>query len=135
MCVCRRCRSCSIRPNADRKRFGKLTWLGGLSATVLGGRIWRLFRAGGRADGSQLLALSDRTSWVLMSLDTRGDEIAGVGDATMGRLKVRETPDDPARTRGLEDAEALAPLTPGQLTGELLRRLRGQAPHPPLSFQ
>ena len=114
------------RSNPDRKRFGKLTWLGGLVLRSSAGGFGGFSGLAVRADGAQLLALSDRTSWVLMSLDTRGDEIAGVGDALMGRLKVRETPDDPARTRGLEDSEALAPLTPGQLTGEYFIAFEGK---------
>ncbi len=114
------------RSNPDRRRFGKLTWLGGLVLRSSAGGFGGFSGLAVRADGAQLLALSDRTSWVLMSLDTRGEEITGVGDARIGRLEVRETPDDPARTRGLEDSEALAPLKPGELTGEYLVAFEGK---------
>ncbi len=112
--------------NPERKRFGKLTWLGGLVLRSSAGEFGGFSGLAVSANGSQLLALSDRTSWVSMSLDTRGAEIAGIRDARLGRLEVRETPDDQEWTRGLEDSEALAALTPGRLTGEYLIAFEGR---------
>lgn len=112
--------------NPERKRFGKLTWLGGLVLRSSAGGFGGFSGLAVSADGAQLLALSDRTSWVSMSVDTRGAEITGIRDARLGRLEVREAPDDPEWTRGLEDSEALAPLTPGQLEGDYLVAFEGK---------
>jgi len=112
--------------NPERTRFGKLTWLGGLVLRSSDGAFGGFSGLAVSADGAQLLALSDRTSWVSLSLDMRGAEIAGIRDARLGRLGVRETPDDPQWTRGLEDSEALAPLTPGQLEGDYLVAFEGK---------
>lgn len=114
------------RSNPERKRFGKLTWLGGLVLRSSNGAFGGFSGLAVSADGSRLLALSDRTAWLSLRLTTRGDEITGVTEARLGRLEVREAPGDPEWTRGLEDSEALAPLTPGQLAGEYLVAFEGK---------
>ncbi len=101
-----------------RKRFGKLTWLGGLVLRSSDGAFGGYSGLAVSEDGSELLAVSDRASWVRMRLVERDGELAEVRDARLGRLEVRETPDDPEPGRNLHDSEALAPLTPGTLNGD-----------------
>jgi hypothetical protein len=103
--------------NPERKRFGKLTWLGGLALRSSAGPFGGYSGLAVSADGSELLALSDRTSWLRMRLEERGGELADVRDAVIGKLQLREEWDNPEVGRGLDDAEALAALEPGALAG------------------
>ncbi len=105
------------RGNPDRKRFGELRWLGGLVLRSSAGAFGGYSGLALNADGTQALALSDRTSWLKMELKSRGGRLVDVGAATMGQLEVRDEWDNPEPARGLQDAEALAQLQPGELTG------------------
>ncbi len=104
--------------NPDRTRFGELTWLGGLVLRSSAGRFGGYSGLAVSADGSRLLALSDRASWITMRVLTRDGDPLDVRDVRLGSLEVRYTPDDPERGRNLGDAEALAPVKPGQLAGD-----------------
>jgi hypothetical protein len=104
--------------NPDRTRFGELTWLGGLVLRSSAGRFGGYSGLAVSADGSRLLALSDRASWITMRLLTRDGAPSDVRDVRLGSLEVRYTPDDAQRGRNLGDAEALAPVKPGQLAGD-----------------
>jgi len=104
--------------NPDRQRFGKLTWLGGLVLRSSAGPFGGYSGLAVSADGSELLALSDRTSWLKMRVKERGGRLVDVGAATIGTLEVRDEWDNPEAGRGLEDAEALASLEPGTLDGD-----------------
>ncbi len=110
----------------ERKRFGKLTWLGGAvlrsSAAPFGGYSGLAVSA----DGSELLAISDRTSWLRMRLEERGGEIVDVRDAVIGKLVLRDEWDNPEVGRGLDDAEALAPLAPGDMDGDYYIAFEGE---------
>jgi len=115
------------RSSPERTRFGKLTWLGGLVLRSSDGAFGGYSGLAVSADGTRLLALSDRTSWLSIEITARGEEITGVANARKGALAVRETPEDPEWTRGLEDSEALAPLTPGRSTGDYYIAFEGKA--------
>jgi len=110
----------------ERARFGKLTWLGGFVLKSSAGAFGGYSGLAVSADGSQLLALSDRTSWLRLDLAQRGERIVDVGAARIGQLQVRDEWDSPETGRGLEDAEALAPLQPGQLTGSYYIAFEGK---------
>ena len=112
--------------NLERKRFGKLTYLGGLVLRSSAGPFGGYSGLAVSADGSELLAISDRTSWLKMRLEERGGEIVDVRDAVIGKLVLRDEWDNPEVGRGLDDAEALAPLAPGDMDGDYYIAFEGE---------
>ncbi|RIA55209.1 esterase-like activity of phytase family protein [Dichotomicrobium thermohalophilum] len=104
--------------NPQRKRFGKLTWLGGLVLRSSAGPFGGYSGLAVSADGSELLAISDRTSWLKMRVEERGGQLIDVRDAVIGKLVLRDEWDNPEVGRGLNDAEGLAALEPGVLAGD-----------------
>jgi hypothetical protein len=90
----------------DRRRFGRLTFRGGLELTSddseFGG--WSgLWRSG---DGRQLVAISDRANWLTASVQEEGGRLLALSDATIAPMLGPEGL--PLRgTRGF-DTEALA---------------------------
>lgn len=111
--------------NPDRKRFGQLTWLGGLVLRSSAGAFGGYSGLAVSADGSELLAISDRTSWLKLRLKERDSQIIDVGEAVIGKLALREEWDNPEAGRGLDDAEALAPIAPGALEGDYFIAFEG----------
>ncbi len=112
--------------NQDRKRFGKLTYLGGLVLRSSAGAFGGYSGLAVSADGSELLAISDRTSWLRMRHEERGGEIVDVRDAVIGKLVLRDEWDNPEVGRGLDDAEALAPIAPGDVDGDYYIAFEGE---------
>lgn len=112
--------------NPERKRFGELTWLGGLVLRSSAGPFGGYSGLAVSADGSELLAISDRTSWLKMRLEQRGGQVAEVSAATIGQLELRDEWDSPEPARGLKDAEALAALEPGPLDGKYYIAFEGR---------
>jgi hypothetical protein len=110
----------------ERKRFGKLTWLGGLVLRSSDRSFGGYSGLAVSADGARLLALSDRVTWLEMNVVERGGLLAGVKNARIGRLIVRDEWDNPEPARGLEDSEALAPLEPGRIKSEYYIAFEGQ---------
>lgn len=112
--------------NPGRKMFGKLTWRGGVVLRSSAGPFGGYSGLAVSADGSELLALSDRTSWLNMKVTERGGRLAGVSDARIGALQLRAEWDNPEPARDLEDAEALAPLHHGKLVGPYYIAFEGE---------
>lgn len=110
----------------ERRRFGKLTWLGGLVLRSSAGAFGGYSGLAVSADGSELLAVSDRTSWLKMRLKARGGSLVDVSDVTMGQLELRDEWDNPEAGRGLNDSEALAPVEPGRLDGSYYLAFEGK---------
>jgi len=112
--------------NPERQRFGKLNWLGGLVLRSSAGPFGGYSGLSISGDGTDLLAISDRTSWLKMRLVERSGQIVDVRGATIGSLEVRDEWDNPEAARGLKDAEALAPVEPGTLDGEYYVAFEGR---------
>ncbi len=112
--------------NPERTQFGKLTWLGGLVLRSSAGEFGGYSGLAVSADGSALLAISDRTSWLRMELIERAGMLADVRDAVIGKLQLRDEWDNPEVGRGLDDAEALAPLAPGDIDGDYYIAFEGK---------
>ena len=104
--------------NPERRRFGKLIWRGGLVLRSSAGAFGGYSGLTVSADGSELLAISDRTSWLKMQIVERDGQLVGVRNATIGDLELRAEWDNPESARGLKDAEALAALEPGAISGD-----------------
>ncbi len=108
------------RADPERREFGKLIWRGGLvlrAGDALFGGYSGLAVA---ADGSRLLAISDRGSWLGMKLIYEDGHLRGVADAAIAPLALRQRWDAPGGVGNLRDAEELAPLEWGELEGEHL---------------
>jgi len=106
------------KENPKAKRFGKLTWRGGLvlrSATPSFGG-WSGLALG--ADGKQLVAVSDGGTWMMADLVYERGKLAALKSARLGPLK--SLSGRPLRRSRDRDAEALT-LTKGNLAkGRLL---------------
>lgn len=101
----------------DRKTFGKLTWLGGIElhakSSVFGGY------SGLALDekGTRLVAVSDGGHWLTAEITTSGRRVTGLANARIGPLLARNG--RRLTTKRNVDAEAVTPVRPGRLDGDL----------------
>ncbi len=89
-----------------RTRFGALTFRGGLVLTSTHRSFGGLSGLSISADGTRLLAVTDKAYWLRATLRYRGDRPAGIVDAEMAPIL---GPDGrPLHRRGWYDTESLA---------------------------
>lgn len=95
----------------DRRRVGALVYLGGLELTSLDRRFGGLSGLDISADGTRMLAVSDRGRWIGARLihDAEG-VLVGIGEAEIVPLGGR---DGEPLSGDLADAEDIAPLAGG----------------------
>lgn len=101
------------REHPDQRRFGALTWLGGVQLMSQSRRFGGWSGLALDADGRRLVAVSDAGLWLTGTLDYDGSRIAGLGSARIGSL----VGPDGKPLAGIKetDAEALTPAAPGPL--------------------
>jgi len=106
------------RGDSHRRRFGKLTWRGGL---VLNSRSPHFGGWSGLAvdaDGKRILAVSDAGTWMRADIVYDGDQPVGLAAARIGPLRTRA---GEALSRDRDrDAEAVALVNGTLMDGELL---------------
>jgi hypothetical protein len=108
------------RADPHRSQFGKLTWRGGLVLRAGDSLFGGYSGLAVSADGSRLLAVSDRGSWLSLTLVHEDGMLRDVAEAAIAPLKLRRQWDVEGGEGLLSDAEGLAPLEWGVLEGEHL---------------
>lgn len=96
------------RSNPKKKRFGRLTWRGGL---VLRSRSDYFGGYSGLAlsrDGTKLLAVSDSGSWLSAGLRYKDGVLSGLSDTKIGPIPQKDG--RPIQDERARDAESLTPL-------------------------
>lgn len=94
------------RSEPDRRRFGRLEFLGGLVLASDAERFGGLSALSLDPDGKSLLALSDRAMWVRGRMVTDGDQPVGIADAELA--PVLGSDGKPLAATNWYDTEALA---------------------------
>jgi len=105
-----------LRDVPERSGFGKLTWLGSLELRSPARPFGGFSALALSADGRQLVALSDTGLWLRAEIVLRNGRPAGLKNARLGPLLGRGGQQLTHAKRN-NDAEALAFLTPGAVSG------------------
>ncbi len=101
------------REHPEQRRFGALTWLGGVQLMSTSRRFGGWSGLALDADGKRLIAVSDAGLWLTGAFDYNGSRIAGLRNARIGSLI---GPDGKALAGIKEtDAEAVTPAALGPL--------------------
>lgn len=103
----------------ERRRFGKLTWLGGLRLSAASRHFGGYSGLALDPAGARLLAVSDAGTWLSLELEVdAAGRLAGVKSARLGPVPGRDG--KPLKGKRHADAEALALLKPGSANGSYL---------------
>jgi hypothetical protein len=98
----------------ERERVGSLAWRGGLVLSSPHARFGGLSGLSVSADGSRLVAVTDRGDWVTARLAYDGaGRLAGLAQAEIGAL--RGLNGAPMKAKRHQDAESIAGLADGSL--------------------
>lgn len=98
--------------------FGRLEWRGGIELASDDERFGGLSSLELSADGTGLLAVSDRGFWFKAGLSYTDGHLSGLADAVMAPILAADGKPNQGKVRS--DAEALAGWEPGRIDGKVI---------------